>query len=428
MTSNTSAAVTPSATNGFRRFPDGFFWGCATSPTQIEGETVNEWAGYIAHDGSTPDDACNHWRRYRHDFRCLSTLNMNSYRFGFDWGRLQPGPFEPFERETSLRYMEMLAELRSHGIEPFLTLFHFACPQWMAHKQGWLHPESPAWFADFAQRLVEMTDGEVRHWITINEPVVYAFMAYVRGMFPPKRRHRYLQACTVLRHMQQAHALAYDAIHKEQPEARVGIAKHVKRFIPMRVWNPLDHLGARLAIRCFDRAWLDGFLHLQDRPISDFLGVNYYGRLRMKLYGAFSPVTGATRHQLHRCGITDTCDDMWEQDAEWLPVCLQALATRHRLPLYISENGVATDNETLRRHWLQAHLLKCHEALENGVDIRGYFYWSLLDNFEWAEGLTKRFGLMAVDFEDPGRRRDIRRTGFHYAAIARKNGVDIHPE
>lgn len=404
-------------------FPEGFFWGCATSPTQVEGETVNEWATFRARDNTTPDDACHHWRRYHYDFRCLASMHLNAYRLGFDWGRLQGGPGEPLQRDASLRYLEMLAELRSLGIEPFLTLFHFACPVWMAEKGGWLHPESPRWFADFTTRLVELTDGEVRYWIPINEPMVYALMGYVCGIFPPQKKYRWRAALRVVRHLREGHALAYEAIKSRLPEAEVGIAKHFKWFSPLRPWHPVDRISAALAIAIFDRWGLRCFVRHERRRVLDFIGVNYYGRLRMKGLSALSPLCGSSPTELARHHAD--CDDMWEQDPDHLVPCLREVGRRYRLPLFITEYGVATEDESLRTRFLREHLRRCHEAIGYGIDLRGFFYWSLLDNFEWNEGLTKKYGLVAVDFSDPERRRDIRRTGCVYGEIARQNSLRI---
>jgi beta-glucosidase len=399
-------------------FPQNFIWGCGTSPTQVEGETVNEWADFAAKDGTTPGDGPRHWRRYRFDFKCIGDMNLNAYRLGFDWGRLQKAPYEPLEREASLRYMEMLAELRSLGVEPFLTLFHFACPRWMAHRGGWHNKEAPHWFADFADRLAEMTDGEVRFWITHNEPIVYTFMSYILGEFPPQQWGRYDRAWTVLRNMVKGHELAMEKIRHHCPEAQIGITKHFKRFMPLRRWHPIDQTSSWVARQLFDRWGLKRFKHC------DFVGVNYYGRLRMKGFGGVSPLTGISEEELEQHGAS--CDDMWEQDPAYLAKCLGEVSRRTGLPIYITENGVATMDEELRQKYLSEHLSALAEAIGKQVDVRGYFYWSLIDNFEWSEGMTKRFGLVSVDFVDENRRREIRPTGRHYARIARANAVQAN--
>lgn len=407
----------------FMRFPEKFFWGCATSPTQIEGETVNEWAGLFAADGSTPDDASNHWRRYRYDFRCLAAMNMNAYRLGFDWARLQTGPREPLVRDVKLRYMEMLAELRSHNIEPFLTLFHHACPKWFAEAGGWLNPESPEIFADFARRLVILTDGEVRNWITINEPLLYCFLTYIAGIFPPAQRARIDLYRRAAKNMMRAHKLAYREIHGHQPEANVGMTCLIKRVNPCRFWHPLDNLSACAVSRLFSTRTFGDFITENGEKTADFIGVNYSGRLRTYGTRALSPLF-MQRHVLTRLGA-ECCDDMWEQDPLWLGASLRELKQRYNLPVFITGHGISTEDEGLRVRLLKEHLQQCHQAVAAGVDLRGYFYWSLLDNFDWSEGLSQKFGLVAVSFDDPERRRDIRRTGCVYGEIARHNGFSL---
>lgn len=403
----------------FMDFPDSFLWGCATSPTQIEGETVNEWADLCASDGSTPDDGSNHWRRYRYDFRCMASMSMKAYRMGFDWARLQPGPRQPLIRDVKLRYMEMLAELRSHGIEPFLTLFHHACPKWFADSGGWLNPESPEIFADFARRLVILTDGEVRNWVTINEPLCYAFLSYIVGIFPPHLRCRLGQYRRVVKNLARAHELAYREIHAHQPDAQVGITSLIKQVSPSRFWHPLDHFSARAVSRFFAPNAYDRFITGRDGSCADFLGVNYSGRVRTYGLGALCPLF-VQRRKLQELGAK--CDDMWEQDPQALGHILRDLNKRYKLPLLITGHGISTEDEGLRVRLMKEHLQQCHEAIADGVDLRGYFYWSLLDNFDWNEGLSQKFGLVAVCFEDPERRRDIRRTGCVYGEIARHNG------
>ena len=403
----------------FIEFPDDFLWGCATSPTQVEGNTVNEWSDVIAADGSKADDASKHWERYNYDFNCLASMNLKAYRLGFDWARLQLGPKEPLERDIKLRYMEMLAELKKLGIEPFLTLFHHACPKWFRDMGGWLNPHSPEVFADFVRRVVILTDREVKFWLPINEPNCYAFLAYIAGVFPPVKKGRIKCYKQVVRNMQKAHALAYQEIKHYQPEAQVGIAGLIKQVQPARKWHIIDRLSASMINRAFSIDNFAGFIKDQDQPVADFIGVNFHGKLRTLGFSALSPLF-VKKDVLKKYKVE--CDDMWEQDSQWLPECLKIIADNYDLPVYITGHGVATENEGLRVRQLKSHLLQCYKAIEEGVDLRGYFYWSLLDNFEWTQGLSRRFGLVSVTFDDPSRRRDIRRSGCIYGEIARKNG------
>lgn len=413
--------LTSNSNGDFIAFPKDFVWGCATSPTQVEGDTVNEWDDFIAKDGSKADDASRHWQRYKYDFNCLASMNLGAYRMGFDWARLQPGPKEPLERDIKLKYMEMLAELRSLGIEPFLTLFHHACPKWFRDMGGWLNPDSPELFADFVRRVVILTDNEVKYWLPINEPNCYAFLAYIAGVFPPRKRGRISSYSMVLRNMQKAHALAYYEIKHYSPEASVGASCLAKQIYPSRRWHFVDTVSSAMAKKIFGIKNLDGFTTYEGNQVADFIGVNFHGKVRTRGFSALSPLfmkkNALKKHNLD-------CDDMWEQDPEWIPECLGDIAKEYDLPIYVTGHGVATQDEGLRVRQIKEHLFQCKKAIEQGIDLRGYFYWSLLDNFEWGDGLSRHFGLVSVAFDDPTRRRDIRRSGCVYGEIARRNGFN----
>jgi beta-glucosidase len=401
-------------------FPAAFLWGCGTSPTQVEGQTCNEWRRFVARDGTSPDGGPDHWERFEADFDLLSAMHLNAYRLGLDWGRLQPDGPGPLAAAPARRYGEMLASLQRRGVEPFLTLFHFCCPEWLAADGGWCHPRAPEHFADFVRRVVSIAAG-VRYWITFNEPVVYALMGYVLGEFLPGRRRRVDLCLRALGQMRRAHGLAYAIIRESLPQAQAGFTKHFKAFSPLRPWHPVDRVMAWSATSVFDRWGTRQFLAHQGRPACDFVGVNYYGRMRMKGLQGVSPLTGFSAEALAAHGAL--CDDMWEQDPRYLEACLADIAARTGLPLFVTENGVATSDEALRSHYLLAHLQSCQAALRRGVDLRGYFYWSLLDNFEWSEGLSKRFGLAGVDFDHPDRPRRLRPAGRLLGAAARANGL-----
>ncbi len=399
-------------------FPEGFFWGSATSPTQVEGCTCNEWADFVARDGRCADEGCGAWEDFETDFRLLEQLDLNAFRLGLDWGRLQPGPGAELDAGAVARYRQMLQWLHGRGIEPFVTLFHFACPRWLADRGGWTHPHAPEYFADFTRRVAAL-DLPVRFWITVNEPGVYLTMSYLIGLFPPHKRFCFWQAWKAFGHLVSGHHLARRILHAANPQAQVGIAKHFKFFTPARRWHPLDRLNAWLCKRFFTLHILEAFLHgAGDAPGCDFIGVNYYGRMRVRGFGDVSPVSGTPPE--HFAALGSSCDDMWEQDPQWLARLLPLLTRRYALPLYITESGFATSDEDLRLRLFTEHIRCLHEALQHGADIRGYFYWSLTDNFEWAEGYTKKFGLAGIDFTSDARPRTLRPVAAAYAALSRQ--------
>ena len=402
-----------------RPFPPGFLWGAATSPTQIEGCTHNEWRTFTARDGTMADAVSTHWKNPARDLQLLSDLNLNSYRMGLDWGRLQHGPLAALHEPAVTQYAEMIRTLTARGIEPFVTLFHFACPEWFAALGGWDNPASVEYFLDFVRRVAELA-LPVRHWITFNEPCVHMTMAYLIGLFPPHKRFALRQAMRVIAHQALAHKATRHILQDANPSAMVGISKHFKRFIPARRWHPLDWMNVRMIKSFFNERLLNAFLVENGEPSCDFLGVNYYGRFRVRGFSDMTPISGVPRAVFESLGTT--CDDMWEQDPKWLKDLLVMLREQYRLPLFITESGFATDDEELRCRLLSSHLESLQAAVADGVDVRGFYYWSLMDNFEWAEGITKRFGLAAVDFSNPDMPRSIRKTG-HYLAIVAKNNA-----
>jgi len=404
-------------------FPDSFFWGASTSPTQVEGQIVNEWASFTANDGTHPDQGGDHWQAFENDAAYLPEMNLNAFRMGLDWGRLQHGPYHDLDPQAVERYKQMLQFLTSRGITPMLTLFHFACPYWLAAKGGWLNPETPRLFADFVHKVLA-AGIHADYWVTVNEPGVYVTMAYVLGLFPPQQRLSLLKARRALGGMIEGHLYAYRLIHARLPQAKVGIAKHVKRIVPNRRWHPVDSLNAAVIQNVFCDRILGDFTRYEGEKVADFLGMNFYGKLRIHGFKDISPISGDPRGVLQKIGAL--CDDMWEHDAGWLPECASALQQKWGLPIQVTECGFATDDEDLRCRLLLEHIQAIAEAIRRGVKIEGLFYWSLVDNFEWAEGMGKRFGLVGIDFNDPNRPRTLRPAAQLLSQIVGANA--LHPD
>jgi beta-glucosidase len=403
-------------------FPLGFLWGCATSATQIEGHTVNEWAGVVAEDGSTADDGPMHWDRFEQDFDLLSKMGLNAYRLGVDWGRLQPAGGQALDSPAVAHYSAMLDSLRSRGIEPFVTLFHFACPKWLSERGGWENQDAPRLFADFAERTAAAFNL-TRFWITLNEPVIYVIMAYLEKAFPPSKR-RFRSAVGVLKRLQMGHRLAFERIKAALPQAQVGVAHHARRYYPHRRWHPIDRAWAWILKRIERATSFDPFIKHRGRAVADFVGVNYYGRARIKGFRVLVPMKNFPPQMQRECGAL--CDDMFEHDPEYLEQYLFSLSLRTHLPLYVTENGIGTNNDQLRRDLLLRHLASCRAAIARGVDLRGYFHWSLIDNFEWNKGYTKKFGLVAVDFRDPTKPRQIKASGMLFGRFVAEATAASH--
>lgn len=387
-------------------FPEGFLWGAASSPTQVEGETVNEWADTLAKDNFHPDNGPSQWRRYRFDFKTMSGMGVKAYRFGFDWGRLQKAPGEPFDRDTILRYLEMLAELRSFGITPWLTLFHHALPRWAAQIGGWLNPKLPGLYAEYAQRIADITDGEVLHWITIHEPAIYAFSAYAWGLFPPRHRSRFDQVRQALLNMAEGHRLAAEKIKARLPASKVGLAIRTAGAVPTRTWHPGDRLAA-WASRWGLENWGTwrfikehcDFLALRvspDRPV----------RASLSIAGGLKPHT-VTRE-------VETFDTYLER--------VNRMTRMARLPVYVYDSPNGGDDEA-KCKGLAARLAACHRAIAKGMDVRGFFHDPFLDCFDWVDGLSRPHGLLRVDFSGKDRRREHTPASRMFSQIAKTNQI-----
>jgi beta-glucosidase len=410
-----------------------FLWGVATSAFQIEGSPHADWTRWDALARVQPL-MTGHYERFREDVALLRELGVNSYRFSVEWSRIQPG--EGVWDATALdHYRRLVEELLTSGIEPVLTLHHYSHPGWFHESTPWHHEESAERFAAFVQRVVDALP-DVKTWITFNEPMVMLLGGYLDGCLPPGKRDR-AAAARAFGGVLAAHARAYDIIHERVPGARVGIVHNMAAFAPLRSWHPLDRLLSRLGRRGYNVALLDAFrvgrttLTLPfARPVSltapvrgtlDFLGVNYYQRLHLK----FNVRRRDSRclEVLHRdrggSGLTDMG---WEEHPEGLAAVLREAAAVG-VPLLLTENGIATTDDERKISFIRRHVEALDDSRRAGIDIRGYFYWSLTDTYEWLQGLHKRFGLYRTDW------RTLERTptaaAAYYAGLVRERRAKL---
>ena len=431
-----------------RRFPSAFTWGAATSSYQVEGAVTADGRGESIWDrfahtpgrvagGDTGDVACDHYHRYREDVALLAELGLGAYRFSVAWPRVLPDGTGPVNQAGLGFYDRLVDELLEHGITPFVTLYHWDLPQALEDAGGWPARSTAEAFVDYARTVAGRLGDRVAHFATFNEPFVISHLGYRTGELAPGRTEPDA-ALAAAHHLLVAHGLAVPAMRAAAPRAAVGIVLNFEATHPATA-HPLD-LEATIvahdqANRWFldplmgrgypeegARAWgwrrgevADGDLELIAAPI-DFLGVNYYTRgiVRSPALPPLPPPTEAPE----RTGMA------WEVYPQGLVEVLQLVASRTgELPLYVTENGAAypvderdptADPERVR--FLARHFDAALTALEAGVPLRGYFVWSLLDNFEWAHGYAQRFGIVHVDFDSQERRpRDSARFVAHVA-------------
>jgi len=421
-------------------FPEGFLWGTATSSHQVEGNNTNNqwWAweqqpGRIWH-GDKSGLACDWWRNAEADFDRAAAMGQNSHRLSLEWSRIEPreGVFD----EAALgRYRQMLSALRERGLEPMVTLHHFTNPLWLSDSGEWENRQTVRYFERYVKRVVEALGDLVNLWCTINEPAIYAVQGYLRGGFPPGK-HSFVTTFRVLGNLLRGHAAAYRTIHRLQGHARVGLVKSVRGFEPANPASPLDRLVTRLQDYLFNDITLlapkDGRLRfpmgwglIPHGPLVDsfdFIGLNYYTRglvafdIRQwrDLFGRNFFRPGA---ELSDAGQLGPYSEIYP---EGLYLALHKVAALGK-PIIVTENGLPDADDDQRPRFLLTHLAQVHRAIQEGLPVQGYYHWSLVDNFEWAEGWALRFGLIEMDPETQERR--IRPSGELYAEICRTNGI-----
>jgi beta-glucosidase len=401
-------------------FPASFLFGTATSATQIEGHcTTSDWYAFArqpgrVHGGGLPDVACDGWNRWRDDLALQVSLGMNAYRLSIEWARIEPAP-DAIDRGAVDEYRRMLAALREAGLEPMVTLHHFTLPAWLADRGGILSSAFAERLSRFARTAIDALGDLCSLWITVNEPNVLAVQAYLLGTWPPARKNP-LMARRAQKQLLEAHHAAYRTMKGARPDALVGVAHHLRVVQPER---PL--LRDRVAAETLRRLFNDKFAAAVCRAgTQDFFGINYYSRDVVR----FSP-----RHAAElfvQRGVpqgAEVSDLGWEVYPEGLGHVVREWAGRSKLPIYVTENGMADAGDSRRASFLVRHLVELARVLAEGFDVRGYFHWSLLDNFEWADGYDPRFGLVQVDYAT--QQRSVRASAHVYARIARERSIEV---
>lgn len=389
-----------------RILPDDFLWGVATSAFQLEGSPHADWTSWDLILSERPD-VTNHYTLYREDLQLLKELGVNAYRFSVEWSRIQPRE-NIWDNEAVAHYQEVIDILIENNIDPMVTLHHFTHPLWFIKKYPWHDDASIEKFLIFAEKMVRTLKG-VRYWITFNEPYVLVLAGYFEGCTPPGLRNVPLGE-KALKNILASHGEAYDIIHSKIPDAMVSIAHNMAALAPWNRWNPLDRLLSRIAKHFYNHSLLDAFItgtlsvkfpfkRAVEIPVPikgklDFFGVNYYTRIHMR-FNPFKKMGVEMRHRdIDGYGLTDMG---WEIHPHGLEKVLR-YASKLNVPLIITENGIATHDCQKKIRFMRRHVDAVERCIKDGIDVRGYFYWSLIDNYEWLQGLDARFGLYKVDF------------------------------
>jgi len=409
--------------NSLKMFPSTFLWGTAVSEYQVSGALGcphSNWAVFeygvtkegkpnIA-NGQCSGSACDFKNHYHEYITLMKELGTNAFRFSVEWSNIEPEE-GVFCHEELQFYDDFCQALLDAGITPMITLHHFTDPRWFAQKGGFEKEENIAYFVRFCKKVFEHLRDKVSLWATFNEPNIYVFQGYDRGVFPPGKKSRFA-AVRVLRNMLKAHVCSYKALKTsvKGDTAQIGIVHQYLKFYPYSSWNLLERMPG-LLFNDLLNTYIFKFLKTglfkvkvspfceyeyqvtRDHKFYDFIGLNYYSRVIVKWQPSL------TQLLVPSCYPGEIMTDM--PYAMYAQGLYEAIAdmSKFNVPIYITENGIADAHDNRRSQFIKEYIGALRQAMQKGYDVRGYFYWSLMDNFEWDEGYHKKFGLCHVDFD-----------------------------
>ena len=425
-------------------FPENFIWGTSTAAHQVEGNNTNnnwyEWENSLnqngksnIHNNDKSGEAANHWDMYRDDISLMKELGVNAYRFSVEWSKIVPK--EGLIDENALdHYRDVCIALIDSGLTPVVTLHHFTNPIWFEKLGGFEKEENIDHFIEFSEIVFNHLSDIVKYWCTINEPAVYVSQGYFYGVFPPGKKDPKL-AGIVMRNLLFTHIKAFHHLKGlENGEiAQIGLVKNITQFDPLRRWHLLDWYFSNILNDIFTNSTIDlflngkfnfylpGMVNISDSNSNaigsaDFIGLNYYSRWHVK--GHLSPTSPFTFEKRKQDIQTDMPYSIYP---EGFYKALNDIS-KLNIPIIVTENGIADDKDDRRETFINRYLYALNKSIDDGMDIQGYFYWSLMDNFEWAEGYSMKFGLYEVDFNTQIRK--LRNGSLAFKRAINRNGYD----
>jgi beta-glucosidase len=369
-----------------------FYFGAATAAHQVEGDNVHsDWWKFErevqAKDGFMSGKATNHYALFDADFALASKLGHDAHRFSIEWAKVEPEEGK-FDEKVLLHYREVFKSLKKHGLKPFVTLWHFTFPLWFAEKGAFAKKENIAYFVRYSKKIAEFFREDLEYVMTINEPEVYLYYAYLEGRWPPQHKSM-SEFWKVYGNVVSAHKQVYKALKVVNPKLQIGIAKNNPAFSPGRHNSFMDKVLTSLIKYLWNHMFLDKIKHYQD-----FIGLNYYFhrslKFDLKLLGQFF---------IYPCNSCETTDMGWEVYPQGIAGLLRDLWKRYRKPIIVTENGVADHKDRLRGKYITDILEHIYNVKKDGVPVFGYLHWALTDNFEWADGYDPRFGLIEINYD-----------------------------
>lgn len=395
-------------------FPENFLWGAATSAHQVEGNnTNNDWWEFeqTLPEGKQSREADNQYQLFEQDFQLAHDLSHNAHRLSIEWSRIEPEEGK-FSQEAIDHYKTVLKSLKNKGFTVMLTLHHFTNPLWFEKRGGWEDGKASVLFERFVKKVTGELAPSVDLWVTVNEPTILAFMGYLTGMWPPFKKSKWA-TMQAYHNLASAHIRAYQVIHQIIPTAKVGIAQNVSTF------SSFHHHSLReiFAQWISDKIANHLFYELTGKHTHDFLGLNYYFNRYISFNGEKAQLPGLVDIKTTKKEVSDLG---WEIYPQGMFEMIMDFSDYH-LPIYITENGIATTNDDRRVRFLISYLSEIYHAIKAGAKVKGYFHWSLIDNFEWLDAYQGRFGLVEVDFKT--QKRTPRPSAYVYQKIIEENGI-----
>lgn len=400
-------------------FPKDFFWGAATSAYQVEGNNLNsdwwEWERKIGLK-ETSGEACRHYDFYKDDFDLAKSLNHNAHRLSIEWSRIEPQEGKFSSQELS-HYRDVIDSLRERNLEPIVTLHHFTNPLWFVKLGGWQNKKSSVYFLRYVDRVVKAVGQKVNYWVTINEPMVYVYHAYVLGAWPPQEES-FFKGKLVEDNLILSHLKAYQFIHEIYKEKNlfrpyVSIAQNLQAFVPCKA-TLKNKFASYLRGKIFNFTFIE---QLSRHKSLDFIGINYYTRSLVDVERWYPRNLALDICKRNHSTLKKNSLG-WDIYPEGIYGLLLRLK-RYRLPVFILENGICTDDDNARWDFICQHLNYIHMAMQEGVKVLGYIYWSLIDNFEWDKGFSPRFGLIEVDYNTY--KRTVRESAKKFSLVCKTN-------
>lgn len=397
------------------QLPKDFLWGASVSAHQVEGGNHNQWTVWeeksadslaqhapkrygqlsrwqdIKKQAENPKNyisgiGVDHFNRFKDDFKLIKSLNLNSFRFGIEWSRIEPEEGQ-WDQNSIEHYRGYIAELKKLGIEPVLNIWHWTVPVWFEDKGGFTHTRNLKYFDRFVQKLGAEYAHDLKYIITLNEPNVYSSLSFLTGKWPPQQKNLFT-AIRVYKNLVKAHRMAYKTLKNIKPDLQIGIAAQLANFQAKRSHDAFGQLSTKL-MRYFWNWWFINRINKHQ----DYVGFNYY----------FTHYyNGLFKQKNPKYPVNDLG---WYMEPEGIYPLLLKIWSKYKKPIIITENGLADAKDEHRRWWIEQTMVAIERASSDGINVIGYFHWSLLDNFEWAEGWWPKFGLVEVDRQNDMKRK-----------------------